>query len=426
MVRATHSRRRIPWFVISAAIVSLISGAVASARPLSAASSEASPSREVKAVVSANNRFAFDLYSELGESDGGNLFYSPYSVSTALAMTYEGARGKTAREMRSALHFPKIKTLRKGSAAIQKGLNKTNGMYKLKTGNALWVQKRFRLLKKYRSVVKKYYKGKAARLDFVKPAERERSRQTINRYIARHTAQKIKELIPAGAIDEWLRLVLTNAIYFKGFWKYPFDPAFTFDGDFRITPDQVVKTPMMYMTPPEEDPECLNYFGNDELQILELPYKGGKLSMVVILPREDLSSISSSLTANDLTEFEAQMKPTYVEYVIVPKFEFATGYRLNKTLKGMGMQKAFSNKADFSGMTGKLNLKISFVFHSAFVSVDEKGTEAAAATVVGGSSLTSLHVTPIFVADHPFVFLIRENKTGNILFFGQVVDPTKS
>ena len=257
--------------VLTTAVILLLTSGVAGAGllPLSykasapKANAKGSSSRGIKAVVSANNAFAFDLYSELRKSETENMFYSPYSMSAALAMTYEGARGKTAAEMKSVLHFPNSSVLRSNFAAIYNGINKASNSYKLKTGNALWVQKQFPLLEKYIKRVKSYYAARASNLDFVHQTER--SRLTINRYIAAQTNNRIKNLIAKGYLDEDSRFVLTNAIYFKGAWRWEFDPRLTYQGDFRITPEKIVKTPMMFMSSTEV---AFNYANTKNLQIL--------------------------------------------------------------------------------------------------------------------------------------------------------------
>jgi serpin B len=387
----------------------------------------------IQEVVNANNQFAFDLYSELDKSEQGNIFYSPYSISAALAMTYEGAKGTTADEMKSVFHFPESNILRPNFAGIYNDINQGNKAYELRTGNALWVQNDFPFLEDYTSRVEKYYGGKAANLDFV--SETEQSRQTINSFIEQQTNNKIKDLIPAGFINSMTRLVLTNAIYFKGTWEWEFDKSDTRDQDFKITPNNIVKTPMMYMNP---DKARFNYADLDELQILELPYKGEKISMLILLPkqgedydRETGEVIKSEYTLEDielssekLNEYKSQMKETKLDSISLPKFEFDTKYFMKDTLSNLGMPTAFSGGADFSGMAGNKDLFISFVIHQAYVKVDEKGTEAAAATAVG-MELTSAMPRNFFRADHPFIFIIQEKETGNILFMGRVTDPTQ-
>jgi len=380
-----------------------------------------STSQGVQEVVNANNKFAFDLYSELKKSESGNIFYSPYSISAALTMTYEGAKGQTADEMKSVFHFPEINTLRPNFAAIYNGINEGVKVkdYELRTGNALWVQQNYPLLEDYTSRVEKYYGGKAANLDFTK--ETEKSRQTINSFIEEQTNKKIKGLLPPGFLDKSTRLVLTNAIYFKGTWEWEFDKSDTREQDFKITPSNVVKTPMMYMKP---EKARFNYADLGDLQILELPYKGERISMLVLLPTENLDSIEPTLTAEKLSEYKSQMQETKLDAIYLPKFEFDTKYTLNKNLKALGMPTAFiSKKADFSGMTTAEKIWIDFVIHQAYVKVDEKGTEAVGATAVVSRLITSGQPRTIFRADHPFIFLIQEKDTGNILFFGRVVNP---
>ena len=370
-------------------------------------------------VANANNKFAFDLYSQLNKSEKGNIFYSPYSISAALAMTYEGAKGQTANEMKSIFHFPESNVLRPNFAAIYNDINKGAKDYELRTGNALWVQQDFPLLVDYTSRVEKYYRGKAANLDFVK--ENEKSRQTINSFIGEQTNNKIKDLIPSGFLNAMTRLVLTNAIYFKGTWQWEFDTSDTRNDDFKVTPDNIVKVPMMNMDPKKAS---LNYADTEDVQILELPYKGNKISMLVLLPTEDLASVESSLTAGKLNEYKSKMKETKLDSISFPKFEFDTKYFMKETLSALGMPTAFSENADFSGMTGKKDLFIGFVIHQAYVKVDEKGTEAAGATAVGMEELTAVMPRNVFRADHPFIFLIQEKDTGNILFIGRVINPT--
>jgi len=373
----------------------------------------------IQDVVSANNQFAFDLYSKLNEDEDGNMFYSPYSISAALAMTYEGAEGQTADEIKSVFHFPEDNILRPNFAAIYNDINKENKDYELNTGNALWVQKDYSFLQEYIGRVENYYGGKAAMLDFVE--ETEKSRQTINSFIEKQTMDKIKDLIPKGYLDEMTRLVLTNAIYFKGIWEWEFDKADTRDGIFRISPTNTVEIPMMSMNP--EDAK-FNYAETEDLQILELPYKGDKISMLILLPTENLDAIESTLTAEKLNEYKSQMKETKMDSISLPKFEFDTKYFMKNILISLGMPIAFSDDADFSGMTGKKDLYISNVIHQAYVGVDEEGTEAAAATAVIMKELSVMPVN-IFRADHPFIFIIQEKETGNILFLGRVVDPRK-
>ena len=374
----------------------------------------------IKEVINANNEFAFDLYSELDKSESGNIFYSPYSISAALAMTYEGAKDQTAKEMKSVFHFPESNVLRPNFAAIYNDINKENDQYALKTGNALWVQQDYPFLADYMSRVEKYYGGKAANVDFIN--ETEKTRQTINSFIEAQTNNKIKDLIPAGFLGPLTRLVLTNAIYFKGTWQWQFDEAKTQEQDFKVAPDNIVQTPMMRMDPEKTG---FNYAQLDDLQILELPYKGDRISMLILLPKEDIESVERNLTLKKLNEYKSEMAETKLDSIVIPKFEFDTKYFMKETLADLGMPTAFTEAADFSGMTGQRDLFIDFVIHQAYVKVDEEGTEAAAATAVGMKLTAMPEQTNDFIADHPFIFLIQDKTNGNILFLGRVVDPTK-
>ncbi|RLE37994.1 serpin family protein [Candidatus Woesearchaeota archaeon] len=376
----------------------------------------------VNTVVNANNQFAFDLYSQFKEeSKDENIFFSPYSISVALTMTYEGARGKTAEEMQSVLHIPENANLRRANfAKIINEINKEDKKYKLHTANALWPRIDFRLLEEYQNTIDTYYGGKVTRLDYAREAEK--SRQIINSWVEDKTEDKIKDLIPPGILNPDTVLVLTNAIYFKGTWVLQFDPKDTRDEDFTTSAGQTVKVPMMRLT--GEDAE-FNYVETDEVQILEMPYEGEDLSMLIILPKENnLEKIEESITPEKLSEWKNILKKQRVD-IFIPKFKFETKYFMVDTLKKMGMVSAFNAPpADFSGMDGTKNLKIQNVIHQAFVEVNEEGTEIAAATavIVGRESV---QITPVFRADHPFIFIIQQKDTGNILFLGRVSDPTK-
>jgi len=387
--------------------------------------------QDVSSVVNANNQFAFELYAK-DKSKDGNIFFSPYSISTALAMTYEGARGKTADEIQSVFHFPKEDSLRRESfLKISNLINKKDKKYTLHTANALWAQKDYPFLEGYFNLIKDYYGGKATNLDFIK--ETEKSRLTINNWVEKQTNDKIKDLIPS--LDPLTRLVITNAVYFKGFWLQPFDKKYTRDEDFRVGSGNTIKTPMMHLEGKE-----LNYGETDKLQILELPYEGlalpyeeKDLSMLILLPKgDDLKTAEESLSAEKLSAWKTLLGRQEVK-VSLPKFKFEKLYFMKNTLAEMGMPTAFTlgidfgGKADFSGMTGKKDLNIDEVIHKAFVEVNEEGTEAAAATavmmMVGAAPGPSRIIE--FRADHPFIFLIQERETGSILFLGRVSNPTK-
>lgn len=373
----------------------------------------------VSAVVDANNQFALELYSKFNEDEDGNIFFSPYSISTALAMTYEGARGETAREMQNVFHFPEEADIRRPAyAKVYNDLNKRDKEYKLHTANALWAEQTYHFLPEYMSNVEQYYGGKVTNLDFIGASEE--SRQIINKWIEDMTNHKIKDIIPAGAINPLTRLVLTNAIYFKGTWVKEFEKKETHDAPFRVSSDKTVTVDMMV----RDDKEAkFNYYENEDLQVLEMLYKGEELSMLVLLPKdEDLKKLEESLTAEKIEEYRNGLYERKID-VYLPKFTFETKYFMAKDLSEMGIPTAFKQgEADFSGMDGTKNLFISSVIHQAFVEVNEEGTEAAAATGV----IMAMSAGPMndFRANHPFIFIIQERETGNILFMGRVVDPT--
>lgn len=381
-------------------------------------------SEGVTGVVNSNNQFNVDFYKEVAKTDNKNIFFSPYSIYSALAMTYEGADGTTAEEMKKVFYFPEDNILRPNFASLYNTINKKDKQYELRTGNALWAQKDYQFLDSYFSNVEKYYGGKVVNLDFINQTEL--SRQTINTFIAEQTNDRIKDIISDGDLDILTRLVLTNAIYFKGKWDLEFDKKNTIDRDFT-TPTGTIKTPMMFMAPKSE--EYFNYYEDDALQAIELPYKDKELSMIVLLPKENegLSNLETEMDFTKLNTWTSNLKSTHIDEIYLPKFEFETeAISLINPLTELGMKDAFSmSAANFSKMTGDRDLYISDILHKAFIKVDEEGTEAAAATVVI-MGVTSAGPTEklIFRADHPFIFMIRENSTGAILFMGRISNPS--
>jgi serpin B len=317
--------------------------------------------------------------------------------------------------MRSVFHFPEISLLRPNFAAIYNNINKPGKPYQLKTGNALWVHRDYPFLKDYLSGVETYYGGEAANVDFAN--ETEKSRQTINVFIYEQTNSKIKDLIPAGVLNGATRMVLTNAIYFKGDWVMQFNKKETTEADFYTASGKKTKVRMMQITGDDAD---FNYLKTDEAQILELPYEGDELSMLVFLPEQGaLDKFEKSLDAGKIEDWQRSLKMQSVN-VYLPKFKFETKYLMKNDLEQMGMPSAFSRNADFSGMDGTKNLYIGEVIHQAFIEVNEEGTEAAAATAVEMMVWGSMSQT--FRADRPFIFIIQEKVTGNILFMGRVSD----
>lgn len=334
--------------------------------------------QDSNSVVAANNQFAFELYSKY-KSKSGNIFFSPYSISSAIAMTYEGAKGKTADEILSVFHFPKDDFLRRKSFRKLNGeINKKDKKYELRIANALWAEKDCVFLNDYFKLIEDYFDGKAANLDFLNEAEK--SRLTINNWVEGQTNFKIKDLIPQDMFNLLPRLVITNAVYFKGSWLTQFDKKNTRDENFKLGSGITIKTPMMYL---DEVKTELNYAQIGKLQILELPYEGRELSMLIILPQDnDLKTVEDFLSAEKLSEWKRLLKKEKV-LVYLPKFKFETKYFMAGDLIEMGIPTAFSlSEADFSGMTGNRALFISQVIHQAFVEINEEGTEAAAATAV--------------------------------------------
>jgi serine protease inhibitor len=369
----------------------------------------------VEATVDAYNGFAYDLYRRYSAGEG-NILFSPYSVSTALSMTYEGARGETAEEMEAVFGFPEDPSERlPATARIYNTLNGEGRDYALHTVNALWLQQDYAVLEDYVDAISGYYGGDANVLDFV--AEAEESRLIINEWVEERTNQRIKDLFPPGSIDADVRLVLTNAIYFKGDWLYEFDEEATSAEDFHVTQSTAVEADLMSLH------GSFDYAETDEFQLLELPYTGGDVSMLVLLPKEGrMGEVEAQLSTEMLDEWVGMIKETDLD-VYLPRFTFDTKYFMMEDLAEMGMPTAFTGDADFSGMTGTRELYIDMVIHQAFIEVNEKGTEAAAATGVS-MRLSAAMPGEVFRADRPFTFLIRDVDTGMILFMGRVADPS--
>lgn len=389
-------------------------------KPSPTADNKGTMSAGINLVINGSNQFALDLYSQLKNGDG-NIFFSPYSISTAMAMVYEGARGKTAEEVQSVFHFPIDGSLRKSAfAAIHNQLNKPDAKYNFNIANALWAQNDYKFLNDYLTTLQQYYEGKATNVDFEHSTEE--ARQTINKWVEDKTNNKIKDLFPQGSLDSLTRLVLTNAIHFKGTWIKRFEKSQTKDEDFRVSSANTIKVPMMRRT--DENAE-FNYTEDGKVQILEMPYEGDKLSMMVLLPKNDnLISLENSLTLKKINDWKNKLQEQRVD-VFMPKFTFDTKYSMNETLAKMGMPIAFTSDADLSGMDGTQNLFIQQVIHQAFVDVNEKGIEAAAGSGVSVGEKAISQQSIIFRADHPFVFIIQDTDNGNILFLGRVANPKK-
>jgi serpin B len=379
---------------------------------------------DLQQVVKGNNSFCFDLYHQL-MSEQGNLFFSPYSISTALAMTYAGACGETEKQMADVLHFTSSQDmLHSNYSKLQSDLNsiEEKGEVQLNIANSLWLQKGDPFLDSFLSLNKKYYDAGLYFVDFINANNK--ARDEINSWVVDETHNKIKNLLKPPLPYKETSLILCNAIYFKGNWLTRFDKTQTMDKDFFLTNDNIIQVSMMLQK------SEYRYIDYGSFEGLELPYEGNDLSMIIFLPKEieGLSELEKYLFADKVLLWIDQLMKTYDREVVVtiPKFKTVCEFELAPSLSDMGMPAAFSPSADFSGINGKHDLFISNVIHKAFVDVNEEGTEAAAATTVVMLKSVAMPSKPLeFRADHPFLFLIRENQTGSILFIGRIVDPRK-
>jgi len=365
--------------------------------------------------MASANAFAVDLYGRLA-AKSGNLFFSPESIEVALALAYAGARGTTAEQMAKVLHFPAndetpLKEL--GASLAELNAEKTARDYQLSLANSIWAQKGETFLPAFLDLLKTDFGATPAEVDYEHDAEG--ARRTINAWVEEKTHDKIKDLIARGVLASSTRLVLANAIYFKGTWETPFAKSDTREEAFHASGEE--KAPMMHHS------GSYAYFENDELQALELPYAGGELSMVIFLPRkpDGLPALEKSITAESLASWTEGAARRTVE-VTLPKFTTTAQFELSEQLSALGMGAAFSREADFSGMTGHKDLQIGAVIHKAFVAVNEEGAEAAAATAVGMTAMAMPMPMPpvVFRADHPFLYVIRHEKSGAILFMGRL------
>lgn len=366
------------------------------------------------------NALACDLYGRL-RTDEGNLFFSPYSLSTALAMTWAGARGATEQEMARTLHFDADQG--RLHAAYGQLLERLNAggrpdAFELDVANRLWGQSGYPILPAFQETVKRFYGADLAPADFRGDADG--ARGEINAWVAQKTRDRIRDLVPPGILSELTRLVLVNAIYFKGDWARTFETNATTAQPFTLAGGGRADTPMMRQV------ERFRHAEAGGVQVLELPYKGQALSMIVLLPRaaDGLKALEDALTPANLRRWTDALESKRVD-VWLPRFTATARFALSKTLGELGMPGAFTPDADFSGMTGGQDLYITEVLHQAFVDVNEQGTEAAAATAVVMQELAMRpRELPVeFKADHPFVFLIRDNSSGAVLFLGRLVNP---
>lgn len=375
-------------------------------------------------ISTSTNTFAIELYRRIASNPNDNLFFSPYSVYTVFSMVYGGVRGDTALQMERVLKFPMAGTdlheyVGRLSSAIEKA--GSQGAIKLAISNRMWPQVGYPFLKEYLELIQRNYGVKISPLDYRKDPED--ARKTINSWVEEKTEQKIVNLLKPGMISPHEKMVLVNAIYFKGDWSEKFDRKATQEEQFFLLSGGSVKAPLMTTR------QSFGYNDLQDAQVLELPYSGKDLSMIVMLPKkkDGLQELEKNLSLERLKSWTGELHKREV-VVYLPRFKSTSEFRLDRVLSSMGMPDVFNEeKADFSGMDGrKKNLFIGMAIHKAYVDVNEEGTEAAAATAVGIRTTSIPSLPPVFRADHPFLYVIRHNTTGVILFMGRVVNPLKN
>lgn len=371
-------------------------------------------------AANGNNQFAADLlknYTNSQEQNNKNIFFSPISIYSALAMTSEGAVDKTALEIQKTLHLPENSATRHSEMdSLTMALNPTKENYKLTMANAIWAQKNYLFKPEFLKITEATYKAKAENLDFVnQPAE---ACKTINGWIANNTNDKIKDMIAERNITEDTHMILTNAIYFKADWAHPFEAEFTKEKDFYTAANGTLKVQMMQMQ------RGFAYLETETAQAIEMPFKGNELSMIIVLPKQR-NTVQSIANSANWSTFSINRDNWSQVRVSLPKFKFGTKYLMKDDLIKMGMPTPFSDNADFSNIAASKELKIGQVIHQTFIEVNETGTEAAAATVVGMEAGSAPREPIIFNADHSFLFIIKHNKTGAILFVGVVNNPNE-
>jgi serpin B len=379
-------------------------------------------SSQLQPLVAGNSAFALDLYGRL-QSGSANVFFSPHSISTCLAMAYAGARGETASQMASVLRFAgEPNQIHASFAELQRLLDEAGRQrgLQINVANALWAQQGHPFLPPFLNIARRGYHANVNLANFETGAES--ARNEINAWVAQTTHDRIKDILPAGSVDARTRLVLANAIYFKGAWAVPFHTNETHPLPFHLSKTTEVRMPLMHQV------DRVRYMEDAALQAVDLPYSGKELAMLVLLPKriDGCAELGARLTPQMLLSTLAQMQAQKVE-IFLPRFKLDARYDLVAPLAGMGMSDAFGSKANFSGIDGTRELFISGVFHKAWVEVSEEGTEAAAATVTTFKATSVMRPPappPVFRADHPFIFLIRDVRSGSILFLGRLAQPS--
>ncbi|XP_066124619.1 leukocyte elastase inhibitor isoform X2 [Saccopteryx bilineata] len=375
-------------------------------------------------LSTANTRFAVDLFRTLSENEPtGNIFISPISISSALAMVSLGARGTTAAQMSKGLYFDTVEEIHSRFQSLNADINKHGAPYILKLANRLYGEKTYNFLPEFLASTQKMYGAELASVDFQHTSED--ARKVINEWVKGQTEGKIPELLAAGVVDNMTKLVLVNAIYFKGNWQEKFIKEATTDAPFRLNKKDTKTVKMMY----QKKKFPFGYIKDLKCRVLELPYQGKELSMVILLPDDiedeatGLKQIEAQLTLEKLHEWTNPENLDLIDVnVHLPKFKLEKSYNLNSYLARLGIEDLFTSKADLSGMSGSRDLSISKIVHKSFVEVNEEGTEAAAATA-GIAVFCMLMPEENFMVDHPFIFFIRHNPSNNILFLGRLSSP---
>ena len=393
-------------------IALLLSTSIATAQP------PAKPlDPDVAALVKGNNEFAFDLYRQLSKKEG-NIFFSPVSISTTLAIIYAGARGSTAKEMAKTLHFDENqenvhRLFSHLIADLEKNTRTTSN--RLDLANALWVQDKLPIEPSFFRSINDHYRGMFHSVDFARNPVVAQDR--INQWVNDKTQGRIRDILGRADIDSGTQMYVTNAVSFDGFWAEPFPSKATKENYFHLDPKKTVWTPFMNLKK-----AMFNISGSENFGILEIPYQELRTSMFIMLPKEtkNLSELEKNLTLLELEKLLENRKNIKMDQVSIPKFSISAEYRLSESLKSMGMKSCFSSTADFSGIA-RGNLCLQNVIHKTRVDVDEKGTYASAVTASGARLINGGESH--FNANRPFIFLVRDNMTGSILFMGRVAHP---
>ncbi|XP_059118308.1 leukocyte elastase inhibitor [Peromyscus eremicus] len=376
-------------------------------------------------LSTANTLFALELFRTLNENNStGNIFISPFSISSALAMVFLGTKGNTAAQLSKTFHFDAVEDIHSRFQSLNAEVSKRGASHILKLANRLYGEKTYNFLPEFLASTQKMYGADLASVDFQNASED--ARKAINQWVKGQTEGKIPELLAEGVVDSMTKLVLVNAIYFKGLWKEKFKKQDTTDAPFRLNKKDTKTVKMMY----QKKKFPFGYIQDLKCKVLEMPYQGEELSMIILLPEDTedpstgLKKIEEQLTLEKLHEWTKRENLETIDvHVKLPRFKLEESYTLNSNLGRLGVQDLFSSgKADLSGMSGSRDLFISKIIHKSFVEVNEEGTEAAAAT--GGIAMFCMLLPEEeFTVDHPFIFFIRHNPTANVLFLGRVCSP---